>query len=88
MQLCCRQHVPPNGVHQWTQQCAGSADPTGQQRAIKVNAFASVDDGLAVQWQMIGEIRHQDMREQTEAGDAALNRAAFGGSSYSHEPAM
>ena len=36
MQFRYRQHVTPNGVDEWSQQRAGFADPTRQQRAIKV----------------------------------------------------
>lgn len=55
----------------------GCTDPAGQQGAIKVNAFASADDGLAIQRQMIGEPRHQNVREQARTGDTALNGAAW-----------
>ena len=77
MQLRCGQHMVSNGVDQRTQQCAGRADPTRQLRAIQVDAFAGVDDGLAVQRQMVGELRYQDVRQQTGAGDAVLDWPAW-----------
>lgn len=51
VQLRCCQHMAPNGVDQRAQQRAGGADPARQQRAIEVDTFAGVNDGLAVQRQ-------------------------------------
>jgi hypothetical protein len=58
-----------NGINQRAQQRAGGANIARQQRAIEVDAFAGVNDDLAVQRQMIGELR-QHMRQQ--AGPAML----------------
>jgi hypothetical protein len=69
--------MAPNGVDQRAQQSAGGTDPARQQRAIKVDAFAGVNNGLAVQRQMIGELGYQDMRQQAGAGDTALDRTAW-----------
>lgn len=66
-----------NGIDQRAQQRAGGTDPTGQQSPIKVDAFAGVNDGLAVQRQMIGELGHQDVRQRAGAGDTALDRTAW-----------
>lgn len=77
MQLRGRQYVAANGVDQRAQQRAGGADPARQQRAIEVDTFAGVNDGLAVQRQMIGELCHQDVRQQAGAGDTALDRTAW-----------
>jgi hypothetical protein len=63
MQLRCGQYMASHSVDQWSQQRAGGTDPARQQRAIQVDALAGVDDGLAVQRQMIGELRHQNMRQ-------------------------
>jgi hypothetical protein len=40
--------MAPNGIDQRAQQRAGGAAPGRQQRAIEVNTFAGVNDGLAV----------------------------------------
>jgi hypothetical protein len=63
MQFRRRQHMTSNGIDQRTQQRADRANPARQQRTIKIDAFAGIDDGLAIQRQMIGEFRHQDMRQ-------------------------
>ena len=41
------------------------ADPTGQGRGFQANALAGEDLGLTVQGQVIVELRHDDVREQS-----------------------
>ena len=43
------QNMPPDGIGQWLKQGCGFANPIGQCRAIKINAVAFKDLGLAVQ---------------------------------------
>ena len=39
------------------------ADPTGQGRAVEIDALPAVDLRLAIQWKVVGELPDQDMRE-------------------------
>ena len=65
----------------WRRQSCTPTTPRSRcwrrQGAIQIDAFTGVDNGLAVQLQMVGELRRQDMRQQARAGDAALNRPAW-----------
>ncbi len=52
----------------------GLADPVGEGCAVKFNAFARIDDRLAVQRGVVGEFGDQDVGDQAGAGPAAFDR--------------
>ena len=52
----------------------GVTDPVGQRGAVERDALAGVDDGLAVQRLVIGELGDQHLREQARPGEATLDR--------------
>src|SRR5882672_447743 len=72
--LGCRHDMLPDLIDQRREQLAGRADPTGQRRAIEVDAFTSKDLGLAIKWQMVAEFRYQHMSQQIGARQTALDR--------------
>src|SRR5471032_3681048 len=71
-----REHVGPQGPDQRAHQGAASAHPARHRRAVQFHAVSRVDGRLAVQGLVVGELGHQDLRQQSGAGDAALDRAA------------
>ena len=64
-----------NGVSQWFEQSRGFADPIGQRRAVKVDAFTLEDLRLAIERQMISVLIHKDMRQQSRSRPAFLDWA-------------
>ncbi len=38
---------------EWSEQLAGCADPSGQRRAVDIDAFAGIDLRLQIEWQVI-----------------------------------
>ena len=69
-----RQNMPPDGVGQRFQQGGGFADPIRQRRAIQIEPIALEDLALAVEWQMVGILVDQNMRQQPGAGTSTLDR--------------
>jgi hypothetical protein len=64
-----------NSFNQRSQQLAGRAHPSGECRAIQVDAFASIDLRLPVERLMIGILRYQYMCEQTRSRKSAVDGA-------------
>src|SRR5208283_4259652 len=52
----------------WLRANVGVADPVGEGGAVEFDAFAGIDDGLAVQRGMVAVLRDQHMRDQARPG--------------------
>jgi len=74
MQCVRAHHIGRQRVDQRLQRRRGGADPAGQGRGFQGDAVAGEDLGLAIERQVIVELRHDDMRQQTGSGAAAGNR--------------
>lgn len=61
-------------VDQGFERCRRGADPTGQGRGFQADALSGEDLGLTVQRQVIVELRHDDVRQQSCPGPAAGDR--------------
>lgn len=48
-------------VDQWAQKRAGGADPADQQRPVKIDAFARINQRLAVHRHVAGELGDHHM---------------------------
>jgi hypothetical protein len=68
--------MAPDCIDHWPQQRTGGADPARQQCTVEIDAIARVDHQLAIQRQVIGELGHQNVRQQARAGQAPFDRAA------------
>ncbi len=68
------QYMLPDLIDQRREQLTGRAYPSGQSGTIKVDSFPSVDLRLPIQRQVICELRHQHMRQQTRAGQTLIDR--------------
>ena len=66
--------VPSDLIDQRREQLTGRAYPSGQSRTAKVYSFPGIDLRLPIQRQVICELRHQHMRQQTGAGQALIDR--------------
>jgi hypothetical protein len=75
MQLPRRHHIAGQRLEQRIDQPETPAYPFGHRRTLELYAFASVDLRLAIQRQVIGILRNQDVGEQSRAGETALDRA-------------
>jgi hypothetical protein len=58
------------------QQELGLPHPIREGRAVELDAFARIDDGLAVQRGVVGELRDQDVGDQAGAGQSTFDRQA------------
>jgi len=67
-------HMRLDQGHQRRQRGAARADPVGQGRDIKVDAFAGEDLALPVQRQVLAELHLQDHRQQVRTSTPACNR--------------
>jgi len=77
IQIGAGEHVATDRVDQLVQQCTGGADLVPQQRAFQLNAFAGIDHRLPIQRKMVGELGHQDVRQQPGPGDAVRDRPTW-----------
>jgi hypothetical protein len=50
------------------------ANPIGKRRAVEFDAFAGVDDGLAVQWGVVAVLGDHHVRDQARPRPAAFDR--------------
>ena len=50
------------------------ANPIGQRRAVEFDAFAGVDDGLAMQWHVVAVFGDHNMGDQAWPRPPALDR--------------
>src|ERR1019366_6494878 len=73
VQLAGGHDMIANSFNQRSQQFAGCAHPSGECRAIQVDALASIDLRLPVERLMIGILRYQNMGEQTWSREAAVD---------------
>src|ERR1700722_9877643 len=69
-----RQYMPFDLIDQWGEQLTGRAYPSGQSGTAKVHSFPSIDLRLPIKRQVICELRHQHMRQQTGAWQALIDR--------------
>ncbi len=66
--------VAADRLGQGREQERGLPDPVGQRRAVEVHAFAAIDDGLAVERQVVAVLGHQHMGDQPRPWPTALDR--------------
>lgn len=50
---------------------AGAAGPIAEACTVEIDALPGVDVGLAVEWQMIAKLRHDDMGDERLGGQSA-----------------
>jgi hypothetical protein len=62
--LVGRKYMGTDVVDQWLEQPADLADPVRHGRTVEVDTFAGVNLRLPVEWQMVGILGHQHVREQ------------------------
>src|ERR1700733_15267650 len=74
VKLASCEHVLLNRVDQGREQLTGSTYPTCQRRALNLNSLASVDLRLAIERQMIAELRDQHVGQQPWSGKTAFDR--------------
>jgi len=75
MDRSARTHMLPNRLSQRLKQCCRLADPVGHCGALEIEPFPGIDLALPVEWQVVGILRDEDMREQARAGATAFDRA-------------
>ena len=73
VKLACRHHMIAHCNHEWSEQLAGCADPSGQRRAVEVDAFASINLRLPVERKVVCILRYQHMRQQPWSGKPAID---------------
>ena len=66
--------MPADRLGQGREQELRLADPIGECGAVEFDAFAGVDDGLAVKWGVVAEFRHHHVCDQARPRPAALDR--------------
>jgi hypothetical protein len=76
VQLACRHHVTMKRFHQRVQQLTASPYPVRQRRSFQFDSLARVHLALAIEREMIGILRHQNVRQQSGTGQPTRNRSA------------
>jgi hypothetical protein len=69
-----RKHVGANGLDHRHQVCRTGANPVGQRRDHKLDAFARISRALAVERQVQAILGEQHVREQHRSGPPARDR--------------
>ena len=74
MQRGAGANMPADRLSQRSEQELRLSDPIGQRGAVELDAFAGIDDGLAVQRRVVTILRDQHMRDQAWTRPPALDR--------------
>ena len=74
MQALGRHHVRPDQRHQRRQVGGAGPNPIGQRRSVKLDTLPRKGLALAVQRQVLAELRLQDSRQQLGSGTSARDR--------------
>jgi hypothetical protein len=77
--LLGREHVGADGRHDRIEQPGRLSHPIAQRRAVKLQTFAGIDLALAIQRQVVGVFRHQQVRQHGRCSAAARRRHRRGG---------
>ena len=64
-----------DGLGQWFQQGGGFAYPVRHRRAIQIDALTCIYLALAIKWQVICKLTHQNMCQQARPRTTPFNRA-------------
>ncbi|KTQ96359.1 hypothetical protein NS226_08315 [Aureimonas ureilytica] len=67
--------MPEHPFVDGAQQEGGAPDPVGQRRTVEVDALASVDLRLAVERQVVGELRDEYLPDGSLGGNAVLDQS-------------
>ena len=67
-------NMPADRFSQGSEQELRLADPIGQRGTVERDAFAGIDDGLAVQRRVVTILRHQHVSDQARTRPSAFDR--------------